>query len=82
MREALASLDDDRDVGGRVLEGDAAAELAAASAEVDLLVVGSRGYGPVRRVLLGSVSRELVRSAACPVVVLPRDVAAGSPPTS
>ena len=82
MREALASLGDDRDVSGRVLEGDAAAELAAASADVDLLVVGSRGFGPVRRVLLGSVSRELVRSASCPVVVLPRGVAAASPPTS
>jgi nucleotide-binding universal stress UspA family protein len=82
MREALASLDDDREVSGRVLKGDAAAELAAASADVDLLVVGSRGYGPVRSVLLGSVSRELVRSAACPVVVLPRGVAGTSPPTS
>jgi nucleotide-binding universal stress UspA family protein len=54
-----------------VLEGDAASELAAASAELDLLVLGSRGYGSVRSALLGSVSRALVRSAACPVVVLP-----------
>ena len=82
MREALASLDDDRVVSGRVLQGDAAGELAAASADLDLLVIGSRGYGPVRSVLLGSVSRELVRSAACPVVVLPRGVTAASPPTS
>jgi hypothetical protein len=37
-----------------------------------LLVLGSRGYGPVRRVLLGSVSGELVRGAACPVLVVPR----------
>lgn len=80
MHEALASLDDP-DAGGRVLEGDPAAELAAASADVDLLVVGSRGYGPVRSVLLGSVSRELVRTAACPVVVLPRGVAADAPST-
>jgi nucleotide-binding universal stress UspA family protein len=81
MRDALASLDDDRDVSGRVLEGDAVAELAAASADLDLFVIGSRGYGPVRSVLLGGVSRELVRSAACPIVVLPRGVAA-APPTS
>jgi nucleotide-binding universal stress UspA family protein len=63
-------------------EGKAAAALLAETADLDLLVVGSRGYGPVRSVLLGSVSRELVRSAACPVVVLPRGVAAASPPTN
>jgi nucleotide-binding universal stress UspA family protein len=78
LREALDSLADDRDVDARLLEGDAAAELAAASADLDLLVIGSRGYGPVRSVLLGSVSRALVRSAACPVVVLPRG-ATGTP---
>ncbi len=41
---------------------------------LDLLVVGSRGYGPVRRVLLGSVSSELMRVAPCPVMVVPRTV--------
>jgi nucleotide-binding universal stress UspA family protein len=71
MRAALAALPDGSDVSGRVLEGDAATELAAASAELDLLVLGSRGYGSVRSALLGSVSRALVRSAACPVVVVP-----------
>jgi nucleotide-binding universal stress UspA family protein len=40
--------------------------------ELDLLVLGSRGYGPVRRVLIGSVSSELVRGAPCPVLVVPR----------
>ena len=40
--------------------------------EFDLLVCGSRGYGPMRRVLLGGVSRKLIRRAACPVVVVPR----------
>ena len=39
---------------------------------MDLLVVGSRGYGPLRRVLLGSVSSELMHSAPCPVMVVPR----------
>jgi nucleotide-binding universal stress UspA family protein len=71
MRAALAELPDGSDISGGVLEGDAATELAAASAELDLLVLGSRGYGSVRSALLGSVSRALVRSAACPVVVLP-----------
>lgn len=40
--------------------------------DVDALVVGSRGYGPIRRLLLGSVSTRLVRSAPCPVIMYPR----------
>jgi nucleotide-binding universal stress UspA family protein len=71
MRAALAELPGGSDVSGSLLEGDAATELAAASAELDLLVLGSRGYGSVLSALLGSVSRALVRSAACPVVVVP-----------
>ena len=72
LHETVAALGDGGDVSGRVLEGDSAGELTEASGELDLLVLGSRGYGPIRTVLLGSVSRALVRSAACPVVVLPR----------
>lgn len=40
--------------------------------DVDIMVVGSRGYGPIRRVLLGSVSTGLVRNAPYPVIVYPR----------
>ena len=50
--------------------------LASSSADLDLLIVGSRACGPVRRVVLGSTSTHLVREAACPVVVLPRGAAA------
>ena len=39
---------------------------------IDLLVAGSRGYGPLRRVFAGSVSIALMRSAPCPVMVVPR----------
>ena len=39
---------------------------------VDLLVTGSRGYGPVQRALLGSVSEELIARARHPVLVIPR----------
>lgn len=46
-----------------------------ADEDIDVMVVGSRGYGPLRRVLLGSVSTRLVRSAPCPVIVFPRSVA-------
>jgi nucleotide-binding universal stress UspA family protein len=58
--------------------GDAAAELIKWSHDLDLLVVGSRGYGPMRRLLLGSVSNRLVRSVACPILVLPRGVHGGT----
>jgi nucleotide-binding universal stress UspA family protein len=65
-----------QDVGERTravtVQGLPAVELAARSAELDLMLVGSRGYGPLKRVILGSTARKLVRSAACPVIVLPR----------
>ena len=37
-----------------------------------LLVVGARGYGPHRHVMMGSVSSRLMRTSPAPVVVLPR----------
>jgi nucleotide-binding universal stress UspA family protein len=52
-------------------------ELALQGVELDLLVVGSRAYGPLRRTLLGSVSAELVRTAPCPVLVVPRGAGTG-----
>jgi nucleotide-binding universal stress UspA family protein len=42
----------------------------------ELIVVGSRGQGPFRAAFLGSVSNELIGVARCPVVVVPRGVAA------
>jgi nucleotide-binding universal stress UspA family protein len=56
----------------RVLTGDPAARLTEASDEFDLMVVGSRAWGPLKRTLLGSTTRKLIRSCACPVLVLPR----------
>lgn len=58
---------------GRRLEGPPSAALAEACEDgVDLLVVGSRGHGPVARVVLGSVSTRLINTAPCPVLVVPR----------
>jgi nucleotide-binding universal stress UspA family protein len=55
------------------LHGHAAKEiLDRAAGVVDLLFVGSRGYGPLRRALLGSVSGDIARDGRVPVVVLPR----------
>jgi len=56
---------------------DAAEFLIAASRNVDLLICGSRGYGPTRAVLLGGVSRKVAAGARCPVIVLPRGVPDG-----
>ena len=58
-------------------QGREATELALQGVDLDLLVVGSRGYGPLRRTLVGSVSDELVRTAPCPVLVVPRGVRSG-----
>lgn len=55
-----------------LLEGTAPIRLAEASEGLDLLCLGSRGYGPVRRVLLGSVSSDVVNHAASAVMVVPR----------
>lgn len=55
------------------------ASLERESERLDLLVTGSRGYGPVRRTLLGSLSTHLVHHAHCPVVVVPRGADHGDP---
>jgi len=51
--------------------GDPASSLEARSRELGLLVLGSHGYGALRRVLHNSVSTHLTRSAACPLIVVP-----------
>lgn len=45
---------------------------------IDLLIMGSRNYGPIRRVMVGSTAIELMRLAPCPVMVIPRGAAAPS----
>jgi nucleotide-binding universal stress UspA family protein len=60
--------------------GEAAEELALYGASVDLLVVGSRSYGPIGRLVHGSTTRRLARTARCPLLVLTR--AAQAPGTS
>jgi nucleotide-binding universal stress UspA family protein len=73
LAEALDLVPAEVPVEGRRLDGPAAPELEKACAEgVDLLVLGSRGYGPVMRVLLGSVSGHVFRHAPCPLLVVRR----------
>ncbi len=61
------------EVDARVVEGNPVTVLVDASEHADLLVVGSRGRGGLRGLLLGSVSQRCVERAHCPVVVVPED---------
>jgi nucleotide-binding universal stress UspA family protein len=69
---ALERLPKGLDVEAVVLDGDPVEALATATSEFDLMVCGSRGYGPLGSVLLGSVSRPLLQRATCPLLVIPR----------
>jgi nucleotide-binding universal stress UspA family protein len=60
-------------VSKKVLEGDPAEVLIKESEGADLLVVGSRGLGGFRDLLLGSVSQQCSHHAKCPVVILRGD---------
>ena len=71
-RAARDSLRQFEGVEGRVAVGTAAGELAAFGDELDLLVVGSRRHGPLRRLILGSTSVQLTREARCALLIIPR----------
>jgi nucleotide-binding universal stress UspA family protein len=60
-----------------VIRGDPASVLIERSSDLDILTLGSRAYGPVRHVLMGSVSARVMREARCPVLVVPRGVGRG-----
>lgn len=64
-----------------VRTGDPAEELRDAARDgVDVLVTGSRGYGPLKSVLLGTVSGALARDCPVPVLVVPRAAEVGRVP--
>jgi nucleotide-binding universal stress UspA family protein len=54
-----------------VAAGNPAEELVRASRDADMLVVGSRGSGGFGRLVMGSVSSQVMHHAVCPVVVIP-----------
>jgi nucleotide-binding universal stress UspA family protein len=57
----------------RAVQGFPAHELIEASREADLVVLGSRGAGGFARLMIGSVSSQVVHHAYCPVVVVPHE---------
>lgn len=73
---ALAGITGEIEASAEIVSGSAAAALAERGVELDVLVLGSRGQGPVRRTLLGGVSGEVITTAPCPILVVPRSAAA------
>jgi nucleotide-binding universal stress UspA family protein len=74
LDEKVANLAGAIPAEGVVLEGRPWRRLADHSANLDLLFIGSRGYGPLRAVIAGGTSGPVLHHAQCPVVVLPRGV--------
>lgn len=72
LESVVAELDPEARPAAWLLAGDPGDELAAFSKDLDLLLAGSRGYGPMHAVLLGGVSGRLIRKAACPLVITAR----------
>ena len=72
VQQAHERVEQLRDIEPHATYGQPAEELALYSASLDLLVIGSRGYGPLGRLLHGSTAQELARSARCPLLVLTR----------
>jgi nucleotide-binding universal stress UspA family protein len=72
LEEAAEPVPDELRGEAVLLEGRPADLIKAAGGSFDLLVMGSRAYGPIRRVLLGSTAAEVMRDAPCPVLVVPR----------
>lgn len=71
------------DVEAHVSCGEPVRQLAIYSDSVDLLIAGSRGYGPLGRLVHGSTTRRLARVARCPLLILPRwDVQSGGDPST
>jgi nucleotide-binding universal stress UspA family protein len=79
LEDAAEPLPDELRTATVLLEGQAAAELVdEAGKGIDLLVMGSRNYGPIRRVMVGSTAIAVMRRSPCPVLVIPRGAATPS----
>ena len=70
VAELLGVEPDDVDVRLEVVEGPPAKVLTEAGGPGDLLVLGSRGLGGFKELMLGSVSRQVSLHARCPVVII------------
>jgi nucleotide-binding universal stress UspA family protein len=73
---AVGSVPPDVPATASLRDGDPVDVLAEATEDLDLLLTGSRSYGPLRSVLVGGVTGPLLRVARAPVIVVPRGVEA------
>jgi len=71
IRQAVGRMPGDVAVEQQAISGRPAAELASLAWGGDLLVLGSRRRGWLRRLAPGSVARACARRARCPVVIVP-----------
>jgi len=78
VRDAVAVLAPGVQAAVEIPAGGPVDALVAASARLDVLVMGSRASGPPSAVRLGTVSRAVLDRAACPVLVVPRGVPAAA----
>lgn len=79
-RANLDALAERFDFDGVITTGRAAHELAAASADADVLCVGLHEHGVLDRLLVGSTAHALLREQHAPLVIVPPRVAAAAPP--
>lgn len=69
---AIAAATGGSGVDTSVLVGDPVEALLRASEDADVLLLGSRAYGPADAVGIGGVARRILDGARCPVVIVPR----------
>ena len=79
-REESDSVLEKVDAGGRpasvsitAVVGLPAEEILSAARDADMIVVGARGSGGFKKLLMGSVTTQVTHHARCPVVVVPGD---------
>lgn len=71
VKQAMAAVGDGVDARGLVIAGSPSQALLAEAADADLVVVGTRGRGGFRGLLLGSTSQQVVTHAPCSAAVIP-----------
>jgi nucleotide-binding universal stress UspA family protein len=79
LEDAAEPLPDELRAATVLVDGQPAAVIVdEAGKDIDLLVMGSRNYGPIRRVMVGSTAIAVMRRSPCPVIVIPRGAATSS----
>ncbi len=77
LDQGLGRVPSELEAKGQLLHGAPGEALVDLSEDFDLIVVGSRGYGPLTRTLLGGTSRKLFNDSHCSVLAVPREMSSG-----